>query len=383
MIPLTFVFLFYIIFLLKGDGNMIKGVIFDMDGLLVDTEMISFQCFQMILKKYNYDFELEEYVKEFSGRTLKTSIRYINEKYELDYDEEKEIEYFHELENQIIAKESVSLKEGAIELLEYLKKENYLIALATSSVSKRAENLLEKHHIIKYFDAFVYGAEVKRGKPFPDIFLKACEKLNIQNCEALVLEDSEAGIQAAYDAQIPVICIPDLKLPQLSYFQKSTAVLKTLYNVISYLDLKRAKDEYSYRCGVMDCFNEMVKAGLKKIALAHPSSTKELRDQYIPFAKTITEKYQTHYYLDDDPLVTDLFPYSLNKETYNIIFYKNIQDIELYTKLKDMKKQALKKNNYHQQRKDIAYAFGHLLGYSDEIIEKYILENDEKECFEK
>ena len=55
-------------------------------------------------------------------------------------------------------------------------------------------------------------------------------------------------------------------------------------------------EEYSYQCGVMDCFSEMVKAGLKRIALSHPSSTKEIRDQYIPFAENICDKYQIHYY---------------------------------------------------------------------------------------
>ena len=96
-------------------------------------------------------------------------------------------------------------------------------------------------------------------------------------------------------------------------------------------------DEYSYQCGVMDCFSEMVKAGLKRIALSHPSSTKEIRDQYIPFAENICDKYQIHYYLDDDPLITDLFPASMNKNTYNIIFYKDENDIEEYRTLKKLK----------------------------------------------
>ena len=89
-------------------------------------------------------------------------------------------------------------------------------------------------------------------------------------------------------------------------------------------------DEYSYQCGVMDCFSEMVKAELKRIALSHPSSTKEIRDQYIPFAENICDKYQIHFYLDDDPLITDLFAMSMNLNTYNIIFYRNDEDIKKY-----------------------------------------------------
>ena len=141
----------------------------------------------------------------------------------------------------------------------------------------------------------------------------------------------------------------------------------------------RPIDDYSYQCGVMDCFNEMVKAGLKRIALAHPSRTKGQRDAYIPFAEMITKKYQTHYYLDDDPLITDLFPYSLNKGTYNIIFYKEKQDIEAYITLKAQKAAALKEGRYADCRNHIAASFGKLLSYSDETIQTYIEHNTEKE----
>ncbi|WP_071440956.1 hypothetical protein [Traorella massiliensis] len=138
-------------------------------------------------------------------------------------------------------------------------------------------------------------------------------------------------------------------------------------------------DEYSYQCGVMDCFSEMVKAGLKRIALSHPSSTKEIRDQYIPFAENICVKYQIHYYLDDDPLITDLFPASMNQNTYNIIFYKDENDIEEYRTLKKLKVKVIENKEYEKYRYEIAYRFGKLLSYSDETIQNYIQNNDEKE----
>lgn len=138
-------------------------------------------------------------------------------------------------------------------------------------------------------------------------------------------------------------------------------------------------DEYSYQCGVMDCFSEMVKAGLKRIALSHPSSTKEIRDQYIPFAENICDKYQIHYYLDDDPLITDLFPASMNQNTYNIIFYKDENDIEEYRTLKKLKVKVIENKEYEKYRYEIAYRFGKLLSYSDETIQNYIQNNDEKE----
>lgn len=131
-------------------------------------------------------------------------------------------------------------------------------------------------------------------------------------------------------------------------------------------------DPYSYQCGVMDCFNEMVKAGLKKMALAHPCKSQEEREPYVAYAKVLCKKYNTQYYLDDDPLVTDLFPVHMNKNTYNIIFYRDEDVIKEYIFLK-----ALKKNHY--DRRELAYRFGHLLSYSDETIQHYIDTNQEKE----
>ena len=96
-------------------------------------------------------------------------------------------------------------------------------------------NILKQHNLIEYFDEFVFGHEVKNGKPNPDIFIKACEKISENPEGCLVLEDSEAGIQSAYSANIPVICIPDMKMPDKSYLDMTKAVLNSLEDVISYL----------------------------------------------------------------------------------------------------------------------------------------------------
>jgi len=91
------------------------------------------------------------------------------------------------------------------------------------------------NEIFSRFDDIICGDEVTNGKPNPEIFLKACEKLNVHPNEALVLEDSEAGIQAAYGASIPVICIHDMKYPEQPYLDMTTDILKSLKQVIDYL----------------------------------------------------------------------------------------------------------------------------------------------------
>ena len=81
----------------------------------------------------------------------------------------------------------------------------------------------------------------------------------------------------------------------------------------------RAIDEYSYQCGVMDCFCEMVRAGVKRLALSHPMETKVKRDAFLDYAKELCEKYGVQYYPEDDGLITDLFPVSMNRGKHNIL----------------------------------------------------------------
>lgn len=137
----------------------------------------------------------------------------------------------------------VALKSGVKALLKYLKDNHYQIVLATSSTYQRAILPLKQHHIDHYFDAMVFASDVKRGKPYPDIFLKACEKTKTAVHEALVLEDSEAGIQASFLAGIPVICIPDMKKPSTQFEKMTEAIFLSLDDVMGYLQQEEVKDE--------------------------------------------------------------------------------------------------------------------------------------------
>lgn len=212
---------------------MIKAVIFDMDGLLIDSEMISYQCYRQLLKSYGYEFTKEDYIRDYPGKQLTTSLEYIKEHYHLNYDIQEKIQLFHHLEKSFMETQGVPLKAGACQLLKHLVEHQYRIALATSSLAERACQILSEHQVLDYFDVMVYGSDVSRGKPFPDIFLKACEKLNVLPCEAVVFEDSEAGIQAAYDAHIPVYCIPDLKYPSQDHIDKTQGLLSSLNEAIA------------------------------------------------------------------------------------------------------------------------------------------------------
>ena len=135
---------------------------------------------------------------------------------------------------------------------------------------------------------------------------------------------------------------------------------------------------YDYHCGVIDAFNEVIKAEVKNLALSHPSSKEEI-EQLLPFVEQITKQYGTKYEVESELLITDLFPYKENKGKTVILFWKNDEIIEKYHTLKQQKEEALTNNTYDQAREEIAYQFGKLLSYSDEAIKQYIKNNNEKE----
>lgn len=216
--------------------NIMKNtVIFDLDGLLIDTEIISYKVYCDLMEKYGQYMSLEDYICNYSGKTSDSNMRTLIDAYQLPISVEDGLA-FEILREKEYFKKGVALKQGAEELLSYLKSRQYKILLASSSTKERAVGVLEQNGIAYFFDYMVFGVEVKRGKPFPDIFIKACEHAQEPPENCLVLEDSEAGIQAAYSAGIEVICIPDMKAPGEAFCQKAIAQLSSLRDVISWLD---------------------------------------------------------------------------------------------------------------------------------------------------
>lgn len=221
----------------KEEQNMIEAVIFDLDGLLIDSEVISYQLYQELLNKYGYSFTIENYAQNYSGKTELGNMETLVDLYQLPISVQEGLDYTLSREKEYFIK-GVSLKPGVRELLDYLKNNQYKIALASSSTKDRALFALVQHGIDGCFDEMVFGTEVEKGKPNPDIFLKACKKLKADPEKCLVLEDSEAGIQASYSARIPVICIPDMKKPNIKYQKMTEMILPSLLDVILYLNKK-------------------------------------------------------------------------------------------------------------------------------------------------
>ena len=140
-------------------------------------------------------------------------------------------------------------------------------------------------------------------------------------------------------------------------------------------------DHFSYRCGVIDCFNEMVRAGLKPMALAHPCPTPAERDSYLPFCEEICGKYGTRFFPEDAMLLTDLFPLSANRGKYNIIFYRDETVRRTYEDLKAEKAALQAAGQYRgEPRRRLACRFGALLGYPETDCLRMIAANTDREA---
>ena len=141
-------------------------------------------------------------------------------------------------------------------------------------------------------------------------------------------------------------------------------------------------DLYSFQCGAIDCFNEMVSVGVKTLALSHPADSAEARDALIPFVQENCRKYGNQFYIEDELILTDLFPTANNRGKFMILLYRENHVLEQYLRLKERKKALLAERAYfggnHTQ---IAFEFGRLLSYDDETVRRLIAENTDKESF--
>lgn len=211
---------------------MLKAVIFDMDGLMIDSERVTFDGYVIECNKLGHTMT-EEFYKTLLGKPIAGIYAQFHKEFGEDFPIEEVIQKVHAYMADLFETKGVPIKPGLIELLKYLKENNYKTIVATSSNRHRVDVILENAKIASYFDDSICGDEVSKGKPNPEVFLKSCEKLGVSPNEALVLEDSEAGIQAAHSADIRVICIPDMKYPEKEYAEMTYDIADSLNDVLT------------------------------------------------------------------------------------------------------------------------------------------------------
>lgn len=213
---------------------MKKAVIFDMDGLMIDSERVTYNEYVKKLAQLGHHDFTEELYRNCLGKNKQGICQVFIDHYGQDFPMDEVWDDVHVWIDESL-RQYVPKKKGLVELLEYLKANNYKTIVATSSGRARVDEILKNADLTKYFDDTICGDEVIHGKPHPEIFLTACQKIDVKPEEALVLEDSEAGILAAYDGHIDVICVPDMKYPEQQFVEKVTKIVDSLDEVIDYL----------------------------------------------------------------------------------------------------------------------------------------------------
>ena len=187
----------------------LKLVIFDMDGLMYDTEQIGMDCLINAAQKFGYVID-QEFGLSSIGMNANDYQKLVKEKFGADYPYDLISKESRKTRMAYLRKNGMIIKPGLCELINYLQKKEIKLALASSS-SK--ETIDEYNHLAGFdnvFDYIIAGNMVEHSKPDPEIFLKLLEHFELKQNEALILEDSRNGIMAAHNANIPVICVPDL-----------------------------------------------------------------------------------------------------------------------------------------------------------------------------
>lgn len=211
----------------SSDFMKIKGIIFDMDGVLLDTEKLYVRFWCEAANLCGYKME-EKHALSIRSMARPFAIEKLKGYFGQDFDYHKVHNKRIELMDKYIEENGIETKNGALETLKYLKENNYKIALATATGIEKTEMYLKQAGLYEYFDRIVCACMVEKGKPKPDIYLKAAELLGLSPKECMAVEDSPNGIKSAYTAGCAAVMIPDLDLPDGQTKSKTVAVAKSL-----------------------------------------------------------------------------------------------------------------------------------------------------------
>lgn len=209
---------------------MIKAVIFDMDGLMIETEHLQSKSFEHVLKKHGVKPEFnEDGVVQKVGITAKDNLLMLKKKHGIDEEVEILLANKQKVYKALLEK-NIKPKEGLLNLIQSLKKKGFKLAVASSSSLAHIILVLMKLGLNEKFDAVVSGENLQKGKPHPDIFLEAAKQLNVDPQLCLVLEDAESGVVAAHAAKMKVIAVPN-KYTNSHNFAKADIVLSSLAKI--------------------------------------------------------------------------------------------------------------------------------------------------------
>ena len=218
-----------------NDNKKIKGAVFDMDGLIVDTEKLYLRYWKEAAADFGYDMQ-NEHVYAIRSLARKYSIPKLKSFFGEDFPTEDVRTRRTELINTHIDKYGIDVKKGLFELLDFLKAHGIKLAVATATPRERALRCLERIGARDYFNAVICGDMIESGKPDPDIYLTAARELGLPPEQCAALEDSPNGIRAAYSAGCHAIMIPDMTPPDEETAPLLSAVYDDLAQAVAYFE---------------------------------------------------------------------------------------------------------------------------------------------------
>lgn len=219
---------------------MIKGAIFDMDGLMLDTEKLFMRFWRQAAADFGYEMTVEQVL---GARSLAS--KYARPRFKAVFGEEFPFDEIRarrlEIMSAYIDEHGFEVKKGLFELLDHLKSSGYKIAVATATDRQRTEKYLGMIGALDYFDAVICGDMVANGKPEPDIYLKAAAELELAPEECAAFEDSPNGLRAAYAAGCKAIMIPDLSQPDEELMPILSGVYESLDKAAEFFEREAEK----------------------------------------------------------------------------------------------------------------------------------------------
>lgn len=211
-----------------------KAVVFDMDGVIFDSERLVMDIWRKLGEMHHFE-GVEKVCQECLGTNKQTSKKIFLKHYgaSFPYDEyaAESSKMYHESYDG-----RLPMKKGVVNLLSYLKSHHYSIALASSTREYTVKLQLKNAGILDYFDAVICGDMVKHSKPDPEIYLTACQALNVLPSDAYGIEDSYNGIRSCTRAGMHAIMVPDLKQPDDEMKQLAEVILPDLDAVCEYIE---------------------------------------------------------------------------------------------------------------------------------------------------
>lgn len=222
----------------EGKGDFMKAVVFDMDGVLFDTEILCMKSWMAVAEQRGLP-GMEEVFPQCIGLNANDSKRIVLAAYGEDFDypgfREQTSRWFQEY----IRQNGLPIKPGVHRILDWLKASGYVIGLASSTKSASVFSHLEQSGLEGFFSAVIAGDMVEHSKPLPDIYLLACRRLHVEPASAYAIEDSPNGIRSAHAAGMHPLMVPDMIAPDEEMRRLSDGIFSDLTEALAYLQERK------------------------------------------------------------------------------------------------------------------------------------------------